>query len=145
MSETKQRYAKKNLIHLSKEQEEKLAAQSHAKVQAFVNELNLVQSRRFELASALLIAKAGRDNVGPEDVEACRALASEMVDADAKQKWSDLKAVFVDLNVQAPQPPLEFAAAKVGVTLFDVLPEEPAPLIINPSTEDMDALTKVVQ
>ncbi len=137
MNETKQRYAKKSLIHVTDEQKKRMAEQAQAKVQAHVNELNQVQARRFELASALLIAKAGYADVGAADIERFRMLASTMVDADAREKWTALKTLFVELEVPGPQAPLERAAAQVGVTLFDVLPEEPESLVLAPSTEEL--------
>lgn len=147
MSETKQKYATKRLIHVTKEQEERMAQQSHAKVQTFVNEANQIQARRFELSSALLIAEVTRNgslSTSSSDVDRCRSLASKMVGDDSFQKWTDLKALFVELDVRGPQPALEWAAKQAGVTLFDPLPEAPEEsLIIDPATEDMAALEKV--
>ena len=141
MNETKQRYAKSK-IYLTDKQKAQIAAQAHAKVQAFTNEANQVQSRRFELASALLIAQAGREAVGIADVAHARLIASELVNADAVQKWSDLKALFAELGMNEPQPPLEWAAKQVGVTLIEALPDEPESLIL---TADSATLEKVIQ
>lgn len=121
---TKQRYAEKRLIHLTREQEERIAAQSAQKIQAFVNELNQVQARRCEVMTGLLIAHVthhGVADIGPDAVEKCQKLAHALVDADARQKWSDLKGVFAELGIKGPQPHLEFAAKRVGVILFDEL------------------------
>lgn len=143
MTDTKDRYAKKRLIHVTKEQEERMAQQAHAKVQAYVNELNQIQARRFELATALLIADVTKNGLGVTSqvkdlaVSTARELAAEMVEADAKQKWEGLKALFVELAVPGPQDALEWAAKQVGVTLFDVLPEEPDNLIVEPTIADV--------
>ena len=146
--ETKQKYAQKRLIHVTKEQEERMARQSHERIQNFVNELNQMQARRFELTSGIVLASVTRDGLpgGETDrvamVNEARALANQVVESDAKQKWEALKSLFVELNVPAPQPPLEWAAKQVGVTLFDVLPEEPEAMIVAPSTEELIKVTQ---
>lgn len=146
MSDTKKKYAEKRLIHVTKEQEERMAQQAHAKVQAYVNELNQMQARRFELATALLIADATKNGLGYTDggaavVETARSVASAMVEADAKQKWEGLKALFAELSVPGPQDALEWAAKQVGVTLFDVLPEAPESLIVAPTIEAIEKVS----
>ncbi len=145
MSKTPVKKFEKRLIHLSKEQQEKMAAQSAQKIQAFIGEASQVQSRRFELASALLIAhvtKSGITETAADVVEQCRAVAALAVDADAKQKWSDLKVLFVEMGVAGPQPHLEWAAKQVGVTLFDEPVEEEGASIIVPATPEQ---VKVIQ
>lgn len=134
---------KRRLIQISKEQEERMAAQAHAKAQAFTNEANMIQARRCEVMVALMSAettKNGIDALTPERIEACRQAAHRAVDADAKQKFTDLKALFKHVGLTGPQPHLSWAAAQVGVELFD--PEEDAPLIIEPTPEQ---LVKVIQ
>lgn len=130
-NETKGRYAAKRLIHISKEQEERMAAQSAQKIQAFAAEAAQVQGRRCELMGALLVAHVQDSGVPGSThdmeivVERCRNLAHIAVDADSRQKWTDLKALFLELGVEGPQPHLEWAAKQVGVTLFDEPAEEP--------------------
>lgn len=144
MTDTKKKYAEKRLIHVTKEQEERMAAESHAKVQAHVNELNQVQSRRFELSVGLLIAEVTRAGFPVDNatmVANCRALASEMVEADARQKWTDLKALFEELGVRGPQDALEWGAKQRGVTLFDPLPERPESLIVAPTIEAIEKVS----
>lgn len=142
MSETKSKYAEKRLIHLSKEQEEKIASQKHQMIQNFVNELNQVQSRRFELGSALMISQAQYGGVESVDVEGCRMKAQDAVDADAKQKWAGLKSLFAEMGVRGPIPALEWAAKQCGVTLFDPLPEAP---LVEVAKLDIESLSKVIQ
>ncbi len=133
MDETKARYAAKRSIILTKEQEEKIAQQNHQAIQNYVNELNQVQARRFELGSALLIsAHTGSigDTFDPDAlVTQCRATAEKMVAADMTQKFEGLKSLFRELDVRGPIPALEWAAKQAGVTLFDALPEAPEPLV----------------
>lgn len=128
-NETKGRYAAKRLIHISKEQEERMAAQSAQKIQAFAAEAAQVQGRRCELMGALLVAHVTENGLPSNDfegvVESARKLAHIAVDADSRQKWNDLKALFLELGVEGPQPHLEWAAKQVGVTLFDEPAEEP--------------------
>lgn len=112
----------KRLIHLSKEQEEKMAAQSAQKIQAFIGEANQIQARRCEVMVALLAAEVTKNGVAATtevEVEKARTLAHLAVDADARQKWNDLKKLFVELGVHGPQPHLEWAAKQLGITLFD--------------------------
>lgn len=115
-------------IILSREQEERHAAQAVQKVQAFVNEANNIQARRCEVMVALLTAhvthagaRSGALGGGTTqaDVDRCRELAHYAVQEDAKQKFSDLKQLFAELGIKGPQPHLEWAAKTVGVTLFD--------------------------
>lgn len=141
MNETTKKYGEKRMIHLSKEQEERIAAQSVQKIQAFIGEAAQIQSRRCEVMVALLSAAVTRDGVDKVNVEKCRALAHEAVDADSRQKWTDLKALFAELAINGPQPHLEWAARQVGVVLFDNPPEEPN--LIQPATTT--DLSKVIQ
>lgn len=142
-NETKGRYAAKRLIHISKEQEERMAAQSAQKIQAFAAEAAQVQGRRCELMGALLVAhvgKVGIDKLTDTDVETCRKTADLAVDLDSKQKWTGLKALFLELGVEGPQPHLEWAAKQVGVTLFDPPAEES---LVQLAT--VEAVEKVIQ
>ena len=149
MDETKQRYAAKRSIILTKEQEEKIAQQNHQAIQNYVSELNQAQARRFELSSALLIAtmtgkfEAAVD--GDALVSSCRAIAEKMVAADMLQKFTKLKELFAELCVRGPIPALEWGAKQAGVVLFDPLPEAPEPLVKLAEPLNIDELTKVVQ
>lgn len=132
-------------IILTREQKERHAAQAVQKIQAFVNEANNIQSRRCEVMVALLTAHVqhagarrsalGFGGTSKEDVDHCRLLAHYAVEEDAKEKFNDLKTLFAELGIQGPQPHLEWAAAQVGITLFDQ-PAPPAdePKLIQPAT-----------
>ena len=99
------------------------------KVQAFVNEANNVQSRRCEVMVALLTAQAGGRLLR-------RRRARRQLIADHCRPWQHYAAVEEDarevatsktprrFGIRGPQPHLEWAAAQVGVQLFDPLPEE---------------------
>lgn len=142
MSETKKKYSEKRLIQLTQEQEERMAAQSAQKIQAFVGELAQVQSRRCEVMVALLsshVTKAGIQDVSDADVEACLRVAHKAVEADSRQKWADLKAMFSELGVHGPQPHLEWAAKRVGVELFE------APSLIQAPTIQTVEGTEAIQ
>lgn len=139
MNETKKNYSEKRLIHLSKEQEERMAQQKQQTIQNFVNELNQVQARRFELGSALMISQAQYGGVESVDVDACRAKAYTAVEADAKQKWALLKALFAEMGVQGPVPSLEWAARQCGIELFE------APSLIEVAKLNTESLTAVIQ
>lgn len=133
----------KRLIQISREQEERMAAQAHQKAQAFTNEANMIQARRCEIMVALMAAETTKNGVAsltPERIEQCRQAAHVAVDKDANQKFSDLKLLFKECGLSGPQPHLEWAARQVGVQLFD--PEEDAPLIVEPTPEQ---LVKVIQ
>lgn len=120
--------AEKRMIQLTREQEERMAAQSAQKIQAFANELAQVQSRRCELAAALLTAHVtlrGLDGTPMIFVASARQLATEAIREDSAQKWGAIKAMFAELGVEGPQPHLEWAAMQVGVKLFDPPPEKP--------------------
>lgn len=133
MSETKQKYAEKRLIHVTREQEEKMATQRIQGIQQFVGEAAQIQARRCEMTMALLTAHATRNGIGgtsAADAEACRQLAHLVVDSDSRQKWTDLKALFVELGVRGPQPHLEWSAKQCGVVLFD----EPVQSIVQEAT-----------
>ncbi len=122
MSKPSSYAGQKRLIQLSKEQEERMAAQSVQKIQAFVNEASQIQSRRCEVAIGLLAAHVTARGIGAtsnEDAVRCKELAEFIVEADARQKFTDLKKLFVELKINGPQPHLEWAAKQVGVTLFD--------------------------
>lgn len=143
MNETMKQYGDKRLIHLTKEQEERMAAQSVQKIQAFVGEAAQVQGRRCEVMVALLTAhvtKKGIRSLQPKDIEACRQAAHIAVEADCRQKFSDLKSLFKELGITGPQPHLEWAAKQVGVTLFDLPPPTP---IVQPVT--VQDASKVIQ
>jgi len=117
----------KRLIQLSREQEERMAQQSVQKIQAFVGEANNVQARRCEVMVALLSAHTqhvGIQAVTTEDVATCKKAADLAVELDARQKFEELKRLFVELGIAGPQPHLEWAARQVGVTLFDEQPDE---------------------
>lgn len=123
-------------IILSQAQREKMAEETGAKNQRFLGELNMIQSRRFECALTLLGAHVTRNGAmatTSEDVEQCRKLADALVQADAVQKWSGFKALAKEVGIEGPQPHLEWAAAQVGVEIFD--PPEPESLIIAPTIE----------
>jgi hypothetical protein len=123
----------KKRIILSQAQRENMAAQSHQKNQAFVGELNMVQSRRFEVGVALLAAHVtakGAAATSLEDLQQCRHLAEQFVQLDAVQKWTGLKALAAEVGIEGPQPHLEWAAKQVGVELF----EQPS-LILAPDVE----------
>ncbi len=112
----------KRRIILSKEQEEKHAAMSAQKAQAFVGELNMIQARRYETALTLLgaqVTHAGVASTTIEDVAKCRTLADELIRADAVQKWTGLKTLAAAVGIEGPQPHLEWAARQVGVQLFE--------------------------
>ena len=68
-----------------------------------------------------------------------------MVAADGTQKFEGLKSLFVELGVNGPIPALEWAAKQAGVTLFDVLPEAPEPMVKLAEPLNIEELTKVVQ
>ncbi len=141
-TETKKRYKTKKLIHLTKEMEEKMAQQSAQKIQSFANELAQVQSRRLELTTLLLqaeVTRSGIASVTETEISKCVKVARDAIEADSLQKWTDIAALFAELEVHGPQPHLEWAAKRVGVTLFEELPEEP---LIQPITTD--ELAKVV-
>lgn len=138
---TKKKYSEKRLIQLTREQEERMAAQSVQKVQTFVSEAAQIQSRRCEFLVTIVNAQVMYGGVDSVDLAACHLLANQAVEVDARQKWADLKALFTELGIHGPQPHLEWAAKQVGVTLFEALPEAPM-LITQPSTED---ILKVVQ
>lgn len=142
MNETKKMHAAKRMIHLSEEQEKRMAEQAAGRIQSFANELAQVQSRRCELMAALLTAhvtKVGVDKLLDTDVMACSKAANLAIEADSFQKWTDIKAMFAELKIPGPQPHLEWAAKRVGVTLFDPVEEES---LIHPPT--VDELVKVV-
>ncbi len=138
----------KRLIQLSREQEEKMAAQAAQKVQNFVQEAAMIQGRRCEVMVALLAAQvthAGVDALSESAIEKCRLAAHLAVAADARQKWSDLKLLFEELGINGPQPHLEWAAKQAGVTLFDAQPEESPIIQVTAVLPSNDELTKVVQ
>ncbi len=112
----------KRRIILTKEQEEKMAAQSAERVQAFANELGQVQSRRLELTTLIIqaeVTKNGAASMTPEVVAKCSEVARATIEGDSLQKWTDIKALFAELGVHGPQAHLEWAAKRVGVTLFE--------------------------
>ncbi len=115
----------KRLIHVTKEQEERMAAQSAQKIQAYCSELAQVQSRRFDISNLVISAQVQHGGVASVDVDAVRALSQKLVDDDSRQKWADLKALFVEMGVEGPQPHLEWAAKQVGIDLF----EKPSPIL----------------
>ncbi len=109
----------KRLIHVTKEQEEKMAQQSAQKIQAYCSELAQVQSRRFDISNLIISAQVQFAGVDSVDVDKVRALSQKLVDDDSRAKWTDLKALFAEMGVEGPQPHLEWAAKQVGVTLFE--------------------------
>ena len=112
----------KRRIIITKEQEEKMAAMSAQKIQAFLGELAQVQSRRVDLLSLIVSAQVTHGGIGAVNFEETFALAKSLVDADSRQKWTELAALFAEMAVEGPQPHLEWAAAKVGVELFPAAP-----------------------
>lgn len=123
----------KKRIFVTQEQQERMAAQSAQKIQAFANELSQVQSRRLELTGGLLTAhvtKHGLRDTTPADVQSAVLLAGEAVRLDSVQKWTGIAALFAELGVEGPQPHLEWAAKQVGVVMFpDAKPAEPERLV----------------
>jgi hypothetical protein len=105
--------------------QQKQADRDAAKIQAFSNELGQVQSRRLELTTLLLQAAVTRDGLpgSRDEMERVAAAASDLarwaIERDCMEKWTALRDLFAELDFEGPQPHLEWAAKKVGVTLFE--------------------------
>ncbi len=131
-------------IILSEAQRQNMAEQSSQRAQRFLGELNMIQSRRFEVALTLLgahVTGKGAAATTNEDIAKVRALADELIRADAVQKWTGFRDMAEEVGIEGPQPHLEWAAKQVGVVIWE--PEEEESLILSP-----DILTsegKVIQ
>jgi len=120
----------KRRIILSKEQEEKHAAQSAQKIQAYCSELAQTQSRRCDLLGLIVSAQVTHGGVSSVIVDDVEKLANTLERNNSRTKWTELRALFAEMGVEGPQPHLEWAAKQVGVQLF-----ETASLILAPPVE----------
>lgn len=109
----------KRRIIITKEQEEKMSAQSAQKIQAFLTELAQTQSRRCDLLGLIVSAQVTHGGVASVIVDDVEKLADVLERNNSKTKWTELRALFAEMGVEGPQPHLEWAAKQVGVRLFE--------------------------
>lgn len=97
----------------------KLKADRMEEAQDYLNRIGKVHEEDQTYLLQVVRDEVGRVGAANVDLDACRKLAASVTEANRKQRWLDVKAVFKERGVKDCPEDFEWAARRCGVELFD--------------------------